>query len=47
MLLFSHVNEKPYKSMQKSGLVTLVGEENFLPHIDDALAKALEIVNKK
>ena len=47
VLLFSHVNEKPYKSMQKSGLVTLVGEENFLPHIDDALAKALEIVNKK
>ena len=46
-LIFSHVNERPMKSLEKSGLVTLIGENNFLPNIDDALNRANEIVHKK
>jgi len=42
-LVFSHVNEQPMKTMQKDGFVEMVGEENFLPHIDDALKRAAEI----
>ena len=45
-LIFSHVNERPMKSLIKSGLVALIGEEYFLPHIDEALEKAREIVHK-
>lgn len=37
-LVFSHVNEQPYKTMQKDGFVDLVGADNFCSHIDDALA---------
>ncbi len=36
-LVFSHVNEQPYKTMEKSGFVDLVGKDNFRVHIDDAL----------
>lgn len=36
-LVFSHVNEQPMHTMEKSGFVDLVGRENFRPHIDDAL----------
>ncbi len=39
-LIFSHVNSQPLEAMKKSGLYSLVGEENFLPHIDDALKHA-------
>lgn len=39
-LVFSHVNEQPYKTMQKDGFVDLVGADNFCSHIDDALARA-------
>ena len=46
-LLFSHVNERPMKSLEKSGLAAKVGSENFLPHIDNALERAKELVNKK
>ena len=46
-LVFSHVNERPMKSLTKAGLVAMVGKENFLPHIDDALERAREIVYKK
>ncbi len=42
-LLLSHVNEQPMTVMKKSGFFEAVGEENFLPNIDDALAKAREI----
>jgi SulP family sulfate permease len=42
-LVFSHVNEQPYKTMEKSGFVKKVGKDNFRPHIDDALAWAAEI----
>lgn len=36
-LVFSHVNEQPYKTMEKSGFVKKVGKDNFRPHIDDAI----------
>lgn len=39
-LVFSHVNEQPYHTMQKAGFVKKVGEENFCRHIDDALERA-------
>ncbi len=36
-LVFSHVNEQPYHTMEKSGFVDLVGKDNFRPRIDDAI----------
>ena len=42
-LVFSHVNEQPMSTMEKDGFVDLVGRENFLPHIDEALKRAAEI----
>ncbi|MBR1650865.1 MAG: STAS domain-containing protein [Lachnospiraceae bacterium] len=42
-MVFSHVNEQPMKTMVKDGFVKLVGEENFCPHIDDALRRAEEL----
>ena len=42
-LVFSHVNEQPMNTMKKDGFVELVGSENFLPHIDEALKRAAEI----
>ena len=39
-IIFSHVNEQPYKTMEKDGFVQLVGEQNFCAHIDDALELA-------
>ena len=42
-LVFSHVNEQPMNTMMKDGFVDLVGRENFLPHIDEALKRAAQI----
>ena len=42
-LVFSHVNEQPYKTMEKSGFVKKVGKENFRPHIEDALEWAAKL----
>lgn len=39
-LIFSHVNEQPYKTMEKGQLVEKVGKENFCAHIDEALERA-------
>lgn len=36
-MVFSHVNEQPLKTMEKSGFVDKVGRDNFRPHIDDAI----------
>jgi len=44
-LLISHVNEQPLTAMKKSGFYEAVGAENFLPNIDEALARA-ESLNK-
>lgn len=43
-LVFSHVNEQPYHTMQKDGFVDKVGAENFCDHIDAALARANELL---
>ena len=42
-LVFSHVNEQPMRTMQKDGFIEKVGEENFRPHIDDAIEWASKI----
>ena len=43
-LIMSHVNEQPMKVIQKSGFDKKLGEDNFCAHIDDALARAQQIV---
>ena len=43
-LVFSHVNEQPYKTMQKDGFVDLIGADNSCAHIDDALARAISLL---
>ncbi len=43
-LVFSHVNEQPMNTMRKDGFVEKVGEDNFRPHIDDAIEWASELV---
>lgn len=45
-LIFSHVNEQPMRTMVKDGFIDKVGKENFCPHIDDALARAREVVGE-
>ena len=45
-LIFSHVNEQPYKMMKKACFVEEIGEENFCKNIDDALLSAAEISKK-
>ena len=42
-MVLSHVNEQPMTVIKKSGFDKLVGDENFAPHIDDALKRAEEI----
>ncbi len=44
-LIMSHVNEQPMKVIRKAGFYDKLGEDNFCPHIDDALARAQVIVN--
>lgn len=43
-LVFSHVNEQPYHTMQKDGFVDKVGAENFCDHIDAALERANKLL---
>lgn len=45
-LVLSHVNPQPMTTMKKSGFYDNVGSENFCEHIDAALERASEIVNK-
>lgn len=44
ILLLSHVNEQPMRVLRRAGLVKEIGEENVLPNIDEALARAERIV---
>ena len=44
-LILSHTNEQPLSVMKKAGFYNEVGEHNFLPNIDEALAYA-EKLNK-
>ena len=43
-LVFSHVNEQPMNTMKKDGFVEKVGEDNFRPHIDDAIEWAKGLI---
>ena len=45
-LVFSHVNEQPYHTMEKDGFIEKVGADHFCAHIDDALAFATELIEK-
>ncbi len=44
-MLLSHVNEQPYRTMEKAGFVEKIGKDNFCKHIDDALEKASKMEN--
>lgn len=43
-VVLSHVNEQPYKMMEKADFVELVGKENFQPNIDKALDRAESLI---
>ena len=45
-LVLSGVNENVYKTLDKAGLVELIGKENVRNHINGALARAQEIVSQ-
>lgn len=45
-LVFSHVNDQPYHTMQKDGFVDKVGADHFCAHIDDALAFATKLLEQ-
>lgn len=45
-LVFSHVNDQPYHTMQKDGFVDKVGADHFCTHIDDALAFANKLLEQ-
>jgi SulP family sulfate permease len=47
VLVLSGVKGQPLQSLQKYGLAYEIGEENILPHIDAALARARHILDKK
>lgn len=42
-MVLSHVNEQPLRVMKKAGFDKLIGEENFCPHIDEALKRAANL----
>ncbi len=44
ILLLSHPNEQPLKTLRKAGFVTALGEEHILSNIDEALEYAAKIV---
>lgn len=46
-MILSHVNEQPLSVMEHSGFAEKVGSENFVPHIDAAIARAKEIIEKE
>lgn len=43
-IILSHVLDKPYKIMEKEGLIREVGEENIRPNIKDALEYAKRFI---
>ena len=45
-LVLSSVNENVYKTLDKAGLVKMIGKENVRNHINGALARAQEIVSQ-
>ena len=43
-LVLSHVNEQPETVLRKSGMYEKIQPENICVHIDDALARAAQLV---
>ena len=43
-VVFSHVNEQPRHMMEKADFIRRVGEDNFKPNIDAAIARAEELL---
>lgn len=46
-LIFSHVQEQPFRMMKKSGFADRVGKKNFCANIDVALERAREVNNSQ
>ena len=46
-LIFNHANEQPMRTMRRAGFVDLVGEANFRPNIDDAIAYAKSLLEQE
>jgi SulP family sulfate permease len=46
-LVLSGVNEHVFKTLEKAGLVQLIGKENIQGHINGALSRATELVSEK
>ena len=46
-LVLSHVNHQPMQVMRKAGFAEKLGQDNFCPHIDEALARAQAIVDSE
>lgn len=44
--LLSGVNSKVYRSLEKFGLIALIGKEHVFPHIDPSLDKAAHLVKE-
>ncbi len=45
-IVLSHVNEQPMTVFRKDGFDKMIGEENFRPHIDEALKRAEELAKQ-
>lgn len=45
-LVLSHVNEQPMRALQKAGFANLIGHKNFCKNIDEAIARAEELIVK-
>ena len=45
-LVLSGVNEHVFKTLEKAGLVQKIGKENIRGHINGALARAEELIQK-
>lgn len=46
-LVLSHVNHQPMQVMRKAGFAEKLGQDNFCPHIDEALSRAQAIVDSE
>ena len=43
-LILSHVNEQPMRTLEKSGMLSEIGEENICKNIDEAIKRANDLV---
>ena len=45
-VIFSKVQEQPYQIMQKYKFIEKAGSDNFVENIDEAISKAVDVINK-